>query len=77
MNLLLIVTLSSYCATVGASWAKNLNYRSPSENHPSLGISVHKVVKRSVPSTAFSPSQLNFTHGVASGGSFSTATQKC
>ena len=26
-----------------ASYAGNLNYRSPSHNHPSLGISIHKV----------------------------------
>jgi alkaline phosphatase D len=50
-----------------ASWAKNLNYRSPSEHHPGLGIAIHKVVKRSDPAQAWDASQLNFTHGVASG----------
>lgn len=50
-----------------ASWAKNINYRSPSEHHPSLGVSIRKVVKRNDPSSPWDPSQLNFTHGVASG----------
>jgi hypothetical protein len=51
----------------GASWSKNLNYRSPSEHHPSLGISIHRVVKRNDPSSSYDPKTLNFTHGVASG----------
>jgi alkaline phosphatase D len=50
-----------------ASFAKNLNYRSPSENHPSLGINLRKVHKRQAPGASYAPSQLNFTHGVASG----------
>lgn len=50
-----------------ASWSKNLNYRSPSEHHPSLGISIHRVVKRNDPSSSYDPKTLNFTHGVASG----------
>jgi alkaline phosphatase D len=50
-----------------ASFGSNLNYRSPSLHHPGLGISVRKVVKRNDPASAFDPSQLNFTHGVASG----------
>ncbi|KAL9122439.1 MAG: hypothetical protein Q9187_001001 [Circinaria calcarea] len=50
-----------------ASWSGNLNYRSPSENHPSLGISIHKVNKRNAGSAAVPASALNFTHGVASG----------
>ena len=55
-------------AVAQASYGKNLNYRSPSENHPSLGVSIRKVVKRSDPAVTYQPSQLNFTHGVASGG---------
>lgn len=43
------------------------SYRSPSENHPSLGISLRKVNKRHTPEKRFTASQLNFTHGVASG----------
>lgn len=54
-------------ATATASYAGNLNYRSPSENHPGLGVSIHRVVKRGVPGSAFDPSKLHFTHGVASG----------
>lgn len=50
-----------------ANWAKNINYRSPSEHHPSLGISIHKVNKRNDPQSPWDPAQLNFTHGVASG----------
>lgn len=50
-----------------ASWSKNINYRSPSEHHPSLGISIHKVVKRNGYQTSWNPAKLNFTHGVASG----------
>jgi alkaline phosphatase D len=67
----LILLLCSSLAAIdvaSATYAKNLNYRSRSENHPSLGISVRKVVKRSDPTVTYTPSQLNFTHGVASGG---------
>ncbi|KAK5069213.1 hypothetical protein LTR64_008633 [Lithohypha guttulata] len=59
--------LLSLVAAVTAKWSSNLNYRSPSEHHPFLGIAIHKVVKRTVDATSFNPSQLNFTHGVASG----------
>lgn len=52
-------------------WAKNINYRSPSEHHPSLGVSIHKVVKRNDPQSPWDPAQLNFTHGVASGDPYS------
>ncbi|WEW54972.1 alkaline phosphatase [Emydomyces testavorans] len=58
-------------ATVSASYAGNLNYRSPSHNHPALGVSIHKVAKRSDPSSAFDAARLNFTHGVASGDPYS------
>lgn len=54
-------------SVTSASWSKNLNYRSPSEHHPALGISIHKVVKRNDPAQTYNPSSLNFTHGVASG----------
>lgn len=50
-----------------ASWARNINYRSPSEHHPSLGVSIHKVNRRNDPQSSWDPAQLNFTHGVASG----------
>ncbi|KAK5269121.1 hypothetical protein LTR99_009322 [Exophiala xenobiotica] len=57
----------SLVATTLASYGANLNYRSPSVNHPSLGISVRKVVKRHDPRSTFAAGSLNFTHGVASG----------
>lgn len=56
------------CADVAASsYANNLNYRSPSHNHPGLGVAIHKVNKRHAGSPPRSASELNFTHGVASG----------
>ncbi|KIW55151.1 hypothetical protein PV05_07456 [Exophiala xenobiotica] len=61
-----LVFLSLIAATF-ASYGANLNYRSPSVNHPALGISVRKVVKRHNPRSAFAAGSLNFTHGVASG----------
>lgn len=55
-------------AAAAASYTKNLNYRSPSEHHPFMGISLHKVVRRNNPETRFiNASALSFTHGVASG----------
>ncbi|KAF2493175.1 phosphodiesterase/alkaline phosphatase D precursor [Lophium mytilinum] len=65
-----LLTLVSSAALVSASYTKNLNYRSPSEHHPALGVSIHKVVKRNNPSSKWDPSKLNFTHGVASGDPF-------
>ena len=64
LSLASILSLSSFAA---ASFVKNLNYRSPSENHPGLGIALHKVHKRNTLEKKFEASQLNFTHGVASG----------
>ncbi|KAH7128310.1 phosphodiesterase/alkaline phosphatase D precursor [Dendryphion nanum] len=64
---LTILLLSLILSCVGASWTKSINYRSPSEHHPSLGISIHKVVKRNDPQIQWDPTKLNFTHGVASG----------
>jgi alkaline phosphatase D len=54
-----------------ANTHQNINYRSPSEHHPGLGISIHKVNKRNTPGKSFQPSELNFTHGVASGDPYS------
>jgi alkaline phosphatase D len=62
-----IFSLVPLATIASANWAKNINYRSPSEHHPALGISIHKVVKRNDPRSAFDASTLNFTHGVASG----------
>ncbi len=63
---------SLYCflalvAPVVAHFPRNLNYGSPSLHHPGLGVSVHRVNKRNDPAQAYTPAQLNFTHGVASG----------
>ena len=60
-----VAVLSAGTAT--ASYAANLNYRSPSHHHPSLGIAIHKVNKRNGGSPPMNASSLNFTHGVASG----------
>ncbi|RDW72710.1 alkaline phosphatase D family protein [Aspergillus mulundensis] len=64
--------LLSLTTTTLASFTSNLNYRSPSlnENHINLGIDTAKIhhrslTKRSEP--AYTPSELHFTHGVASG----------
>lgn len=79
-------------STVTASWDANINYQSPSRRHPSLGLDMSKVKKRSTGifkrqqgygnnptyqnggyqgsnpgDSAYSASELNFTHGVASG----------
>lgn len=61
------LSLAALAGLTAASWTKNINYRSPSEHHPGLGISLHKVNKRNTPEKRFDASQLNFTHGVASG----------
>lgn len=55
----------SAVGVVSANWARNINYRSPSEHHPSLGISIRKVVKRNNLSSPWDPAQLNFTQYVA------------
>lgn len=60
-------------AAVNASFGGNLNYRSPSERHPSLGINIHKVAKRNDPASTWEFSQLNFAHGVASGDPYNTS----
>ena len=67
---LIILALGSVTA---ASWAGNLNYRSPSHHHPSLGVSIHKVNKRNGGSSPIAASSLNFTHGVASGDPFANS----
>jgi alkaline phosphatase D len=59
--------LLALAGTSLASYGANLNYRSPSNHHPGLGISIRKVVKRNDPSVTYDASSLNFTHGVASG----------
>ncbi|KIV82794.1 hypothetical protein PV11_04873 [Exophiala sideris] len=65
--MLQLLVFSLLIVATFASYGSNLNYRSPSINHPSLGISIRKVVKRNDPWTAWPAESLNFTHGVASG----------
>ncbi|KAI0402802.1 alkaline phosphatase-like protein [Xylaria palmicola] len=56
-------------AIVTADFDGNLNYASPSRRHPTLGIDVPHVARRSLKrgNVAYAPEDLNFTHGVASG----------
>ncbi|KAL3425442.1 alkaline phosphatase [Phlyctema vagabunda] len=56
-----------------ASFSQNLNYQSPSLHHASLGLSIRKVAARHTTPSPWSPSQLNFTHGVASGDPYDTS----
>lgn len=65
--MLQLLTVAAIVGVAAASFANNLNYRSPSHNHPSLGVSIHKVNKRNNGSPPIPASELNFTHGVASG----------
>lgn len=63
---LLAAALGS-AGVASAGWAQNINYRSPSDHHPGLGVAIHKVVKRNDPQSPVDPNTLKFTHGVASG----------
>ncbi|KAG9242313.1 PhoD-like phosphatase [Calycina marina] len=54
-------------ATVAAAYSDNLNYRSPSLHHASLGVSINKVARRTYANAQWDASELSFTHGVASG----------
>ena len=65
--MLQLLTLIAYAGGAAASYANNLNYRSPSFNHPSLGVTIHKVTKRHAGNVPRQAAQLNFTHGTASG----------
>jgi len=65
--MLSFLVLATLVVSTLASYGANLNYRSPSHHHPSLGISLSKVVKRHDARAAWADDQLNFTHGVASG----------
>ena len=68
MGRFLLVAASLVFSTC-ASFNNNLNYRSPSRRHEALGIDVIKVAKRTLTKRAapWNPTQLKFTHGVASG----------
>ncbi|KAJ2984392.1 hypothetical protein NUW58_g6084 [Xylaria curta] len=67
-----VASLLQATAVIGA-FDGNLNYASPSRRHPSLGIDVPHVARRSLKrgSVAYRPEDLNFTHGVASGDPYS------
>jgi hypothetical protein len=47
--MLALLVATTLFATTFASYGANLNYRSPSQHHPGLGINLRKVVKRSNP----------------------------
>lgn len=61
------IDILPFTSTVLGAFTGNLNYGSPSLHHPALGVSISKVAKRTYASSPWDPSQLNFTHGVASG----------
>ncbi|KAE9375298.1 hypothetical protein N431DRAFT_402686 [Stipitochalara longipes BDJ] len=71
--MLQVLAALSLAASATASFASNLNYRSPSHHHPGLGVSIRKVAARNEPSAAWDPNKLNFTHGVASGDPYDTS----
>ncbi|KAK4157045.1 alkaline phosphatase [Chaetomidium leptoderma] len=70
MHILSILSLAALSAPLAsASLEGNLNYDSPSRRHVNLGIDVPAVSRRSLKRGAvpYKPSELNFTHGIASG----------
>lgn len=64
-----LVATSLLAITAQASFEGNLNYASPSRRHQGLGVDVRIVERRSWKrgNVAHDPSELSFTHGVASG----------
>lgn len=66
-----ILTLATLALAATASWDGNINFQSPSLQHRDLGLDVAKIQKRTGlvarQAVNFTDSQLNFTHGVASG----------
>lgn len=67
MKPIIAATIIWSATLASASYVSNLNYNSPSAHHPFMGIAIHKIVRRSNLASPFDASQLNFTHGVASG----------
>lgn len=70
MRSIIAISLGALLAgEASASLHANLNYASPSRRHSGLGIDVPLVERRARKrdTVARDPSQLNFTHGVASG----------
>lgn len=70
----LLPVLANIFITVHASLTNNLNYNSPSTRsaHTNLGLDTAHIHRRSRKrgNVAFSPEDLSFTHGVASGDPF-------
>jgi hypothetical protein len=62
--------VAALAAGAAAYYDDNINFISPSSNHPSMGIDMPKVMKRHLQkrdgNSTVDPSTLNFTHGVAS-----------
>jgi alkaline phosphatase D len=64
------IAILPFVSTALAAFVGNINYFSPSLHHPSLGVSISKVAKRTYASSPWDPAKLNFTHGIASGDPF-------
>ncbi|KAL2265313.1 hypothetical protein VTJ83DRAFT_6413 [Remersonia thermophila] len=58
--------LLAAASLVEASFDRNIAYRSPSRRHPTLAVPLSHVAKRQS-GDVYSPDEVNFTHGVASG----------
>ncbi|KAI2638100.1 alkaline phosphatase-like protein [Xylaria nigripes] len=74
-NIAVAVTLLLHVSDVAGSFDGNLNYGSPSRRHPSMGIDVPHVARRSLKrgNLPWAPEHLHFTHGVASGDPYDTS----
>lgn len=71
-----VVILSALAAVATAvELSTNLNYHSPSTRHSNLGIDLPTVHRRTLKrdSVPYSPDDLNFTHGIASGDPYPTS----
>ena len=70
MMLYALSVLAVLAATATASYDDNINFKSPSFDHPSMGIDMPKLMKRHLQKRDYNvtidPNSLNFTHGVAS-----------
>lgn len=62
--------LAALAATATASYDDNINFKSPSFDHPSMGIDMPRMMKRHLYKRDYNvtidPNILNFTYGVAS-----------
>lgn len=70
MKLCSIPLLAALAAIATASYDDNINFKSPSFDHPSMGIDLPKVARRHLQKRDYNvtidSNKLNFTHGVAS-----------